>query len=330
MPSPLPALTAAVLFSCVLSTGSSAAAPGYVLPDGSNQVVCFSDLQGITQRLTQLYTQAHPETRFTLRPANDLAALQCLVYDSSAFAPVATDALGGAAVAYGAIIKAEPFLVRIAHASLSPGARISPIAVIANRSNPIESISADQVARAFTETMRKATLTHWGQLGVDGALANEDIHPYSLPWSDHLPSEEPEFPDFVFMRKLGGGPPVASLTMAETHAQVVARVAADPQGLGLVALNRVTPEVKVLGLVANAWAVPSTGSREDVVAGRYAFDRYIYVFVRRVPGQPFDPLVKEYLRIALSPAGQDAIAKDPTGYLPLNAVEVGEECAKLQ
>ena len=259
-----------------------------------------------------------------------MAALQCLVYDSSAFAPVATDALGGASVAYGAIIKAEPFLIRIAHASLTPGAKISPLAMVVNPSNPIASISVDQVARIFTETVRKSNFTHWGQIGVTGVLSSREIHPFGLSWSDHLPSDEPEFADFVFLKKLGGGPPVPNYSMSVSYADVVREVASDPQAIGIVALNQITPGVKVLGLVASVWSKPAIGTAEDIETGRYAFDRYIYIFVRRIPGQPIDPLVNEYLHFALSKDGQSAIAADTKGYLPLNPVEVGEELAKLQ
>jgi phosphate transport system substrate-binding protein len=307
-----------------------ATGPGYVLPDGSVQIVCFDDLLGIIERLDGLYVRSHPGANFTARPANNLAALQSMVFDASAFAPVGTDALGGAAVAYGAIVRGEPFPIRIAHASLNPAAKMGPLAVIAHPSNPIEHLSVDQVARIFTEPTRKSNLTHWGQVGVTGALAGREIHPCGLPWSDHLPSEDAAFGDWMFLRKLGGGPPVANYAMVPTYADVAKTVSEDPLALGLTALNRVTPGVKVVGLVANAWADPSHGSAGDIVAGRYAFDRYLYIFVRRVPGQPFDPLVREYLHLVLSPDGQQAIATEPHGYLPLNSVEVGEELAKLQ
>lgn len=302
---------------------------GYLLADGSVQIVAFDDMIGILGRLDAIFTRSHPGVKFTLRPANSLAALQSLVFDASAFAPVGTDTLGGAEVAYNAIVRGEPWIVRVAHASLAPAARLGPLAVIAHPSNPLDRLTIDQVARIFTDTMRKPNLSHWGQVGVAGSLADREIHPYGLPWSDHLPSEDPTFGDFLFTRKLGGGPPVPNYDMAPTSAEVVARVAADPLALGLVALNRVTPGVKIVGLAANSWAHPSRGSAGDIVAGRYPLDRPLYIFVRRLPGQPIDPFVLEYLRLALSREGQEAIATEPHGYLPLNALEVREELEKL-
>ena len=303
---------------------------GYVQRDGSVQIICAADLRGLTEQIGAEFTRRHPGAHFTVVPANDLAALQSLAFDASACAPVGTDALGGAAVAYGALVHAEPFSVRIAHGSLEPQATISAVAVIAHPSNPLAHLSVDQVARIFTEPIRKPNFTRWSQLGIKGPLGAEAIHPYGIAWSEHFLSEDPSFCDWMFLRKLGGGPPAASYVMAGSYAQVGEKVAADPLAIGLIALNRVPSGVKVVGLVANPWAAPSVGSAEDLQAGRYAFDRYVTIFVRRVPGRPFDPLVREYLRLALSPEGQRAIAADPRHYLPLNPLEVGEELAKLQ
>jgi phosphate transport system substrate-binding protein len=51
--------------------------------------------------------------------------------------------------------------------------------------------------------------------------------------------------------------------------------------------------------------------------------------VRRLPGQPVDPFVKEYLRLVLSKEGQQIVAAETNGYVPLNAREAAEELAKL-
>jgi ABC-type phosphate transport system substrate-binding protein len=58
--------------------------------------------------------------------------------------------------------------------------------------------------------------------------------------------------------------------------------------------------------------------------------RHLYFFVRKPPGQPVDPVAKEYLRLVLSQQGQQIVAADPEGYLPLNASETATELEKLQ
>ncbi len=107
------------------------------------------------------------------------------------------------------------------------------------------------------------------------------------------------------------------------------RVSTDPQAVGLVALNRVTPDVKVVAVRKTAWSAPARGTAAEVGQGTYPYDRFLYVYARLVPGQPLDPIVREYLRLILSREGQQAIAAEAHGYLPLNAREVQEELAKL-
>ena len=302
---------------------------GYRVPGGAVQIVCYDDFKGFVSRLDDLYCADHQGFTFGVRPADSLAALQALAFDTTAFAPVATDSLGGAAVAYSAIVKAEPFMVRIAHASLNPKATFSPLAVIVNPSNPLNEITLDRLSRVFSYAMRKPTLSVWSQLGVEPRVGDPAIHPYGLPWSDHYPSEDPGFPDYVFAKKLGGGPPVASYRREETYEAVVRDVAADPDGVGITALNRVDARVKVVAVVDGPWGSPCRGSPDEIRAGRYALDRYVYLFIRRSPGHPMAPWIKAYLDLVLSPQGQKAIADEGAGYLPLNPTEIAEERAKI-
>ena len=67
----------------------------------------------------------------------------------------------------------------------------------------------------------------------------------------------------------------------------------------------------------------------DLIADRYPYDRDLYIYIRREPGTPFEPLVQEYMRLILSKTGQEAIAQDPKGYLPLSAEDVKVELEKL-
>ncbi len=169
----------------------------------------------------------------------------------------------------------------------------------------------------------------WKQAGVKGAAGEREIRSYGLPESDHYPSEDPGFGVYLFRDKWGLAHNARNYTMATTYAEVVQRVAADPAGIGITTANQVTPGVKVLGVTPGEWGKLMRGTREDVMSGRYPYDRFVYVYVRRLPGQPVDPFVKEYLQMVLSKEGQEAIAADTKGYLPLNAAEISAELAKL-
>ena len=301
---------------------------GYVLPDGTIRLVGFDDMEGIISRLNALFTQTHPGTKFTYVKSNSYGALYSLMWDSTAFAPMAIDYQSN--LIYTDIVHGPSFSIRVAHASLTAGAKLSPIAVVVNKSSPIETLSLAQLTSIFTEPVRRHVYSHWGQLGVRGELAVAAIHPCGLPWSDHFPSQDPTFGEYLFSRKLGGGQPVVNYTMFTTYAAVARNVASDPLAIGLVATNEVTPDVKVVSLTGNDLSEPSRPDAADLRGGRYPLDRYLYLYGRVVSGKSFDPFVKEYMRMVLSREGQQIVAGDSHGYIPLSGLEAADDLATLR
>jgi phosphate transport system substrate-binding protein len=118
--------------------------------------------------------------------------------------------------------------------------------------------------------------------------------------------------------------------MFNTYAAVLRNVASDPLAIGLVAANEVTAEVKILNVTGGDLGKPSHPSAADIQNGRYPLDRYLYLYGRLVSGKPFDPFVREYMRMVLSKEGQQIIADDPHGYIPLNVVELTNDLEQLR
>jgi phosphate transport system substrate-binding protein len=218
----------------------------------------------------------------------------------------------------------------MAHGSLQPQAKLSPLAVIVNPANPMTHASISQLAAIFTQPMRQLVATHWNQAGVKGDLATQAIAPCGLPWTDHYPSEDIAFGDDVFVAKFANAPPVPNYTIFKTYAEVAQYVAATPAAIGIIALDQVTPGVKVIGITDSPLGKPQTGTADQIAAGHYPLDRFLYINVHAVSGKPLDPFVLEYLRMVLSPEGQRAIAQEGEGYIPLSPLEAQNELAKLQ
>ncbi len=301
---------------------------GYVLPDGSVRIVGMADMEDMVTKLDALFAQTHPGIRFTYVKSDSLAAVYSLIFDATAMAPAGIVYPGN--LTYTDIVHGPPFAVRVAHGSLKRGAEVSPLAIIVNRSNPMTAITMAQVGSIFTQPQRARVISYWGQAGVQGKMAEEDVHPTGLPWTDHYPSEDLNFGDFFFYRKLNNAPPVESYHMVKTYDEVVAAVSADPQAIGVVALNHVTDAVKVLAVSDSGLQSPMTGTAAEIRSGQYPLDRDLYLYVRVVAGKPIAPWVKDYLRMVLSPEGQAIVGEEPHGYLPLNAVEVQEDLASFQ
>jgi len=303
---------------------------GYLLGDGAVQIVGWEDLSGIFDRLNALYQKTHPGSRFKYVPGNLMSPQHSLIFGETAFAPIGMEFSSNLGSAYQALVKAPTFSVRLAHGAVEGSAKLSPLAFIVHKSNPVERLSPSQLLHIFTVGGRSPDLLFWRQVGVAGGLGEKEIHSYGLAESDHYPSEDPGFGVYLFRDKWGFAQKARQYQRRRFYADVTKSVSEDPAGIGVTALNRVTSEVKIVGVTAGDWGKPMHGSREEVLSGRYPFDRFLYVYVRRSSGQPIDPFAKEYLRLALSKEGQETIAADPKGYLPLNATELANELSKLE
>jgi phosphate transport system substrate-binding protein len=218
----------------------------------------------------------------------------------SAFAPMGAEFSPEQLADYRRTRGAEPRMIRVAHCSLNPAALSGPLAVFVHESNPLASLTLAEVAEIFSGRNTRG------------------LHPCGLL---------PETALGLFMRgvTLGGGGFGAGFRGFAQSREVVAAVAADPQAIGFAAAMRATPGVKMLGLARTPADAPVGLSEGSLRAGIYPLDRFLLIYVRT----PLEPWVREYLRFVLSAEGQDLIARGTLGYLPLNAVELVQERAKL-
>jgi len=310
---------------------------GYIMRDGSIRLLGFDDMAGMIGRWNALFSQTHPGIRFTPILKGNGTAIPAITYDMTAFAPQG----GGATILellpyekiYGS--KKEPIaalIIRVAHGSLDPAARMAPLGFVVNKNNPIRSLTEQQVASIFTTGSGAGDTVTWSQIGVGGALAGRPIHPTGLYWDNYMRPDDPNVGEYLMYRHTGAYPGYVFTPNYQQYlhySDVVKAVATDPLAIGYVALNKVTPDVRVVPIVNKAGKL-TTGTPAELVAGAYPYARDLYLYIRREPGTPFDPLVKEYLRMVLSRQGQQAVALDARGYLPLNAADVEKELAKLE
>jgi phosphate transport system substrate-binding protein len=311
---------------------------GYVMPDGSVRIVGFDDMAGMVAKWDEEFTRTHPGIKFTPILKGNGTAIPAITYDMAAFAPEG----GGASLLellpyekiYGS--KKDPvaaLIIRVGHGSLNPEAKMSPLGIIVNKNNPIKSLTKGQIASIFSTGSGTGDVTNWSQIGMAGDLADKPIHPTGLYWDPYSRPEDPYMGEYMMYREMGEFPGSVFSHNYEQYvhySDVVKKVASDPFAIGIVALNKVDPSVRVVPLLENDGHTLSTGSIQDLIADRYPYPRDLYMYIRREPGTPFDPLVKEYMRLILSKQGQEIIARDPKGYLPLNAEDVKAQLEKLE
>lgn len=310
---------------------------GYVMPDGKVRIVGFDDMAGMIAKWDEAFTRAHPEIKFDPVLKGNGTGIPAITYDMTLFAPEGGGATLLELLPYEKIYGSKKdvvaaLVIRVGHGSLNPDAKMSPLAIVVDKSNPIKSLTEQQVASIFSTGSGTGDVTSWSQLGMGGALADKPIHPTGLYWDAYQRPDDPSMGEFMMYRHMGQFPGYVFTPSYEQfvhYRDVVKKVASDPYAIGIVALNKVEPSVRVVPIVGADGHSLSTGSISDLMADRYPYGRDLYIYLRREPGTSFDPLAKEYMRLILSKQGQEVIAHDVKGYLPLTADEVKVELAKL-
>ncbi len=292
----------------------------YRTSTGAIAIVGYRDMQGMLRRFDALFERTHPGVTFTLILTGTRSAPPALASGRSLLAPMGAELLPGELAAYVRVAGAPPVDFRIAHDSLSPQAKSGPIGIFVARDNPLQRLTTQQVARIFAGGAN--AITTWGELGLTGAWAGRPIHPCGLAARTALGT-------YMERHHFGGGAFVSDCVALPESADVVRQVGRDPLAIGFAALNRGTPEVRLLAIGTSRTGPYSRASVADLQAGRYPYDRYLHLCVRREPDGTVDPVAREYLRLVLSREGQEIVATDPLGYVPLGAAEAARERARI-
>lgn len=200
----------------------------------------------------------------------------------------------------------------------------STMAVFVHVDNPLRGLTLAQLDAIFSETRKRNypyAITTWGQLGLSGEWADKPIHLYRTQTNRGRL-------DFVKeVALLDGEWKRIDKELAEDDVSVAA-VAADQYGICIGGLAYARNDVRTVALATNETGPFFTADLENVVSRRYPLSRLVFIFVSDVPGKPLDPLIKEFLRVALSREGQQAALAE--GYLPLQADVVRAELDKLE
>lgn len=295
----------------------------YVLPDGSVAEGGAEHVGFILARFNARFTQTHPKVRFTDLSKGATSAIPLLTHGKILFGSMGRGITPLERKAYIRAVGEAPIEIRIAHSSDDTSQHLATsLAVYVNRANPLTRISREQLARVMSVGNAAGDFSTWGQLGLDGAWASRAIHPYGT-------SEYTGFGTYMQREQLEGRALAPNYEYYDETDGILTRLEADPAGIAVAALGCETPALRQLAIADTGSDQYSLGSRDDVRAGRYALGRYLLVYVRKSPGQPVDPLVREYMRLVLSAEGQAIIASQDKGYIPLTAAEARAELAKL-
>ena len=190
---------------------------------------------------------------------------------------------------------------------------LDSLAVYVHKDNPVKSLTMPQVDAMFAKTRacgHPTDIGTWGAAGLTGTWAG-------LPISLYGRNSASGTYGFFKETALCKGDFKDTVKEQPGSASVVNGVANDRSGLGYSGIGYRTSGVKLVPLAAKEGATAYEPNYENVLAGTYPLSRALYVYLVRKPGEPLDPLLREFLTYVLSREGQEVVVKD--GYMPLPA-----------
>lgn len=259
-------LAAAVLLSaCHASAGGS----DQVVVTGSTTILPIAEVSA------EMYHELHPDIRVLVSGVGSSAGIESVSRGSSDIGTSSRD------------LKPEEENLGLVDTPIAYDA----IAVIVNPSNPVSSLTKQQVKEVF-----QGKITNWSELGgndMSVQLVNRDQASGTREaFSTIVMDKEPFDPAAAVLPGTG---------------QVRFVVADAPGSIGYISFGFVNPSVKAIAVDGVA------PSKETVFSGEYKIRRTLHFFTK---GEPKEP-AKGYIDFVLSDAVQESVVQD-AGFLPVS------------
>lgn len=288
---------------------------------------------GIAQRWGAAFERTHPGVRIEYAMKGSDSAIHGLVGDAADIALMGreNDVVDDNGFARPREYPATR--IEIATGSLTTPGKSDAVAVLVHADNPLASLSLGQLARILDCGDQPRPIANWGELGLTGDWAGAPIHVHSYDFAtrtgswvqDRITGKDrrmcwDRIAEHGDRRRLDGtitpaADEAGDAARGDRHALVIANSGQAHGGLRLVALSD-----------GGAPVLPTSAT---VQARTYPLTRRAYAFVDRAPGKPLAPLVRDFLRFALSAEGQALLAAD-AGYLPLDAATAEAQLTILE
>jgi len=306
---------AAASFTCV-------AAEQRVIP-----IVGNDEMAPLLTGLNAIFSKDHQDLRFEMTLKGSSTGIPALAAGATFFAPMGREAwkseLGGFKQIHGYM----PTAIRVGYSGWGPRDNgKTPPAVYVNVANPISQISMASLCAATVSGYKDGDINIWGQMGRKDQEAERRVHIYGL-------RDNGGFATFFRERYCGGLPLSVKYEALKSKEAVIKAVSEDPFSIGI--LGWLPPEnankaVRIMPLgEKESAALPA---KEDVAKGHYPLSQAVALYIDKAPDKPIDPLLKAYLKAALSDEGQALIGeqagKEP-GYVPLSKEDLEIEQTKV-
>lgn len=317
-----------------------------------------SELKNAVDQLAAGFKMFHPDVKTTTNalPSSE-GAIAAMYLGLSDVAPMGDDAKITDVMPFYNTFKYLPTEISVATGGSEKRGSLWSWAIVVNKDNPLNEISVDELKRIFgaertggweevdndfryTAKFARGPETNirkWGQLGLNGAYANREIETfgYAAPgfaiaiernWFHWSKKWNPNFKEYVEYKQTAPG--VEGSAVASERP--LEDLKTNKYAIGIAALMHVKnySHVKVLKISHEKGGKAIELTPENVANRSYPLIRDAFFYINRAPGQPIDPIVREFMSFVLSREGQEIIAR--VGYYyPLTADYLLEQRKKL-
>jgi phosphate transport system substrate-binding protein len=293
---------------------------------GSLKGVESNTVTDLQQKWIDGFTKLYPNVKISVDIGGSGQGGPRLTNGAADFAFIAREMMGREETPFVDKFGYKPLAISVSGGSYAVKAFTDCVVFIVNKDNPLNELTYPQLDAIYSLTHNrgiKEPITKWGQLGLTGEWADQPIH----LWGVEIPNG---YDNFVNMHVLASGQWRDGIKTEHTVIPLSDRVAADKYSLSYTGLAwNTNPGTKVLKLSVRP-AVPAIAATFDTVASQtYPLSRTIYIFVNQEPGRPLSPVLREFIRYALSREGQQAVVDDGI-FTPLPASMDQREAEKLK
>lgn len=310
------ALTAVATFTSRAGADTTPALPEYQPTSGVSGDLTSIGSDTLNNLMTfwaEGFTGLYPNVNPAIEGKGSSTAPPALTQGTAILAPMSREMKADEIQKFEAKHGYKPTGIRVA---------LDALAIFVGKDNPVPSLTMEQVDAMFSSTRKrgaKADVTTWGQVGLTGEWASL---PISLYGRNSASGTYGYFKEHV----LSKGDYKSTVKEQPGSAAVVKGITEDRAGAGYSGIGYMTAGVRAVPIVGKD-GQPHAADKANVYSGAYPISRALYVYVNKAPGQPLQPLVKEFLLYVLSRAGQEVVEKD--GYIALTPEIVAAERAKL-
>jgi phosphate transport system substrate-binding protein len=282
------------------------------------------------------FHRTQPDVTFENRMYGTASAIGALAVGAGNIALLGEEISPAAAAEFQRAKGYPPTGIQVATGSLDVNFFDYAHMIFVHRDNPLASLSLTQLEAIFgTERRRGAprVIRTWGQLGLTGEWVDRPIQPYGWKVDEDFAlffreavlenshRWNPAVKEYVHQQRPDG-------TQYDHGQQILDALAADRFGIAISNIRYGRAEVRALPLAARDGEPAFAPTPANLIAQTYPLVRIIPAFIDHPPGQPVEPVVREFLRYVLSREGQQALIEE-TGYLPLGEGAIRAQLAKL-